>query len=95
MKYRIQGVHVKTDDMLEFTVDYKESSYLVIVGKHVNGWFIAIPNWKKSVEAGHPECEFYNFEKLTSIFDEVEASLIASAICFLWMKEVGHEDTTD
>lgn len=95
MKYRITGVYVKTDDMLEFAVDYMESSYLVIVGKHVNGWFIAIPNWKKSVEAGHPECEFYNFEKLVSIFDEDKASLIASAISFVWLMEVGHEDSTN
>lgn len=38
-------------DVHEFSMDYGECNYLVIYGRHINGGFIAIPNWNICVEA--------------------------------------------
>lgn len=59
----------QTDNVQEFSVDYDGFNYLVIYGHHINGWFIAIPNWKACTEAGEPADVFYNAEKLSRIFE--------------------------
>lgn len=64
-------------------------NYLVIVSKHVNGWYIAIPNMKVCVEAGYPTSVFYNFEKLSAVLNQSEASIISSAICDCWETHYG------
>ena len=48
----------------EISVNCGGNNYLIIYGKHINGWFIAIPNWNICTEAGHPSNVFYNTEKL-------------------------------
>lgn len=39
--------------------------FLIIYGKHINGWFIAIPNWGIFTEAVNPQDVFGNMEKLS------------------------------
>ncbi len=59
----------KTDSVQEFSVDYDGYNYLVIYGHHINGWFIAVPNWKVCVETTIPQDIFYNAEKLSGVFE--------------------------
>lgn len=59
--YKIRNTY-QTDSVQEFSVDYDGNNYLVIYGRHINGWFIAVPNWRVSSEAGEPEAVFYNTE---------------------------------
>lgn len=52
----------------EINVEFAGYSFLIIFGKHINGWFIAIPNWGISCEAAHPRDVFYNTERLNIAF---------------------------
>lgn len=54
----------------EISVDCNGFNFLVIYGKHINGWFIAIPNWNICTEASHPDNIHYNAEKLSSVLKE-------------------------
>ena len=51
MKYKIQTTY-KVSETHEFGVDCGGSNFLIIYGRHINGWFIAIPNWNVCVEEG-------------------------------------------
>lgn len=78
----------KTDNIKEFSVNHNGFNYLVIYGHHINGWFIAIPNWRISAEAGHPDSVLYNTEKLSKSFFLLNAPLaprvIAEAVKEHW-----------
>ena len=50
--------------LFEISVDVRGDNYLVIYGKHVNGYFCCIPNWRISCEMAEPSDTFYNTEKL-------------------------------
>lgn len=50
--------------LFEISVDVRGCNYLVIYGKHVNGYFCCIPNWKAGCEMAEPSDTFYNAEKL-------------------------------
>ena len=50
--------------IFEANIDACGSCYLVIYGRHVNGYFCAIPNWHISCEMAEPSDTFYNFERL-------------------------------
>ncbi|MCM1536086.1 MAG: hypothetical protein NC126_09235 [Clostridium sp.] len=62
-KYQIQKTYEVTQTQ-EVSIDYDGNNFLVIYGHHINGWFIAIPNWYVCVEASDPTDDFYNAEKL-------------------------------
>ncbi len=80
MKYKIRNTY-EVSHTQEFSVDYNGLNYLVIYGKHINGGFIAIPNWGVSSESGNPTDIFYNTEKLSTKFDDYEIpKVIAEAI---------------
>jgi len=53
----------------EFSVDLNECNFLIIYGHHINGWFIAIPNWNVCTEAGAPASISYNSAKLAEALD--------------------------
>ncbi len=77
-EYKVSGTH-------EISIDHNGCNYLVIYGRHVNGGFIAVPNWGISSEAGSPENIFYNTEKLSGKFDDPKAAkAIAEAVCEHW-----------
>lgn len=84
MDYKIRKEY-EVSQTREISVDCGGSNYLVIYGHHVNGGFIAIPNWNISVEAGDPVDVFYNTEKLVEKFSDPEAAeAIAEAVCEHW-----------
>lgn len=50
--------------LFEASIDVAGYNYLVIYGKHINGYFCAIPNWKIACEMSTPDDTLYNFEHL-------------------------------
>lgn len=73
----------------EFPLDYEGFSYLVIFGKHINGWFICLPRNNVSCEAADPLDIPYNQSKLieNGKLDEDFALLVANMIKELWYRE--------
>lgn len=67
MGYQIKHTY-EVSNTQEISVDWNGCNFLIIYGKHINGWFIAIPNWGICVEAGSPESENYNEERLSGSF---------------------------
>ena len=65
----------------EHDIAWNGHSFLVIYGKHINGHYIAIPNWGVCCEAGYPQDSFYNTERLSRLdLPEGAAGAIASYI---------------
>lgn len=50
--------------LFEASIDVGGSSYLTIFGKHINGYFCAIPNVGICCEMAEARDTFYNFERL-------------------------------
>lgn len=89
--YQITCTYTFTlQDTNEFSVDWNGYSFLIIYGHHVNGWFIAIPNWQASTEAAFPTDVFYNTERLRKILPDLGpdcAAALASAVKDHWQAE--------
>lgn len=66
----------------EHCVEINENSYLIIFGHHINGGFIAIPNWNICCEASaHNDSSYYNRIKLINAgMDEIIARGISKYI---------------
>ncbi len=62
-RFKIRAAYV-AEVVFEISVDTCGSNFLIIYGKHVNGYFCAIPNWKISCEMAEPSDTFFNTEKL-------------------------------
>lgn len=79
----------------ERTLEINGSSYLVIYGEHINGGFIAIPNWNISCEAADRNStlptDVYNSEKLVSAGLDVN---IANTIAFYIQEYITGENNT-
>lgn len=79
-KYVIQAIY-NVRNTHEFAVDINDFSFLVVYGHHINGWFIAIPNWNFCTEAAEPTDTFYNTEKLSmSKIDGIQYAAHALAL---------------
>lgn len=50
--------------LFEISVNTCGNNYLVIYGKHVNGYFCCIPNWNVGCEMAEPSDVFYNRSRL-------------------------------
>ncbi len=77
-QFEITKVYDYTDKakiIFERDIQFNGCSYLVIYGRHVNGGFIAIPNWNICTEAGDSDGILYNAEKLTLAGMEPSAAL--------------------
>jgi hypothetical protein len=75
-------------EITEFSVEWNGWSFLVISGRHINGWFIAVPNLGVCVEASSPDDIYYNTEKLAKVIDrENVPSIIANAVNEYWSTE--------
>lgn len=63
--------------LFEASIDCNGHNYLVIYGKHINGYFCGIPNWGKCCEMAEPSDILYNSEKLrdTGIVKDIAQSL--------------------
>lgn len=69
----------------ELCISWNGYRYLVVIGRHVNGWYIAIPNWSICIESSHPTDSYYNSDKIGSALDSPTAGLaIADAISTYW-----------
>ncbi|MEA5085074.1 MAG: DUF6618 family protein [Lachnospiraceae bacterium] len=65
----------------EISVNYKGSSYLVIYGEHVNGWFFCIPNFQVGGELSDTTDVFWNSPRIGKALDDMEAGIaIANGI---------------
>lgn len=84
MDYKIRNTYEVTQTH-EFSVDWNGFNFLIIYGRHVNGWFIAIPNWNKCTKAGEPSDVAYNAEKLARTYMQEGAPMyLAQAISEHW-----------
>ena len=67
--------------LFEAIINANGYNYLVIYGKHINGYFCAIPNWKVGCEMAEPSDTYYNSEKLISAgIEKTSAKEIATQI---------------
>ena len=66
----------------EHNVEIDENSYLIIFGHHINGGFIAIPDWNICCEASaNSDSSYYNRMKLIDAgMDEITAKEISEYI---------------
>lgn len=72
----------QAEAVCEFSLDIEGLSYLVIYGKHINGYYICVPNWGWGCEASGPDSVGYNEEKLRETRCPEKIALeIAKAIC--------------
>ena len=82
--YKIEKTYAITQ-AYELSVNWNGFNFLIIYGKHKNGWFIAIPNWNICTEAGEPEDDCYNTTKLAkNNIHEVAPYFLAQAIKKHW-----------
>lgn len=80
-------VKYKVKALFEVSFDTCGSNYLIVYGKHVNGYYCCIPNWNVGCEMAEPSDTFYNSEQLVGAgIDERAAKEIA-----LMIKQVGGE----
>lgn len=86
MKAEVKKTY-RADIKEELSIDYNGFNYLVIIGEHINGWFIAIPNWNVCTEAGCPIDSFYNREKLSNALNDVNAGVALADCITEWWRE--------
>lgn len=55
MNYKILQHYIITDNTLELKLQIEDKKILVIYGRHINGYYIALPNIFISCEALGPE----------------------------------------
>lgn len=56
----------------EISIEVGGMSYLIIYGRHVNGWYLCMPGWNVSCELGNPaDCLAWNLDSLTGAFHKV------------------------
>ena len=83
-EYKIKEKH-SVDLVREISVDWNGWNFLIIYGKHINGWVIAVPNWSVCIEAGDPTNIDYNARKLYDQMKSYSKSrVIARAVCEHW-----------
>ena len=54
----------KAEVIFEASTSLLGSHFLIIFGKHSNGYFCCIPNWGVGCEMAEPDDVFYNTERL-------------------------------
>lgn len=81
----------KASVLFEASIDTCGSNYLVIYGKHANGYFCAIPNWAVCCEMAEPSDFLYNREKLSVVIGMNAAGAIAHAIKVIAIGDKGNE----
>ncbi len=84
MKAEIRKTH-EVSNTHEISIDWNGYNFLIIYGRHINGWFIAIPNWEVCIESSDPADAFYNSEKLAKALNKANAGVeLANAIKEHW-----------
>lgn len=83
MKFKIE-TEFKASVLFEVNVAIGGWTYLVIYGKHINGYFCSIPNWKWGCEMAGPDEVAYNSDKLIDCGASKEVAIeIARAIEYM------------
>lgn len=68
----------------EYSVAIGGWTYLVIYGRHINGYFCCIPNWKIGCEMSDPNEVAYNCDKLIDCgMKQDVAKELAESILFM------------
>lgn len=89
MKAEVKRTYI-ADVKEELSIDYNGFNYLVIIGKHINGWFIAIPNRNVCTEAGNPIDSYCNREKLANALNDANTGIaLADCIAEWWRNKYG------
>ena len=67
---------------IEAEIEARGWNFHIIVGKHINGNFICIPNWYVGSELAKLDDHFWNCERLThyTSLGKLRSSIIASAL---------------
>lgn len=82
--YKIKNAYEITKNY-EFFIDWNGFNFLIIYGKHKNGWFIAIPNWNVCTEEGEPSDVAYNDTKIAQThIQKIAPMYLAQAITEHW-----------
>ena len=83
-EYKIEKVKdytEKTHVIFEHDVQFNGCSYVVIFGRHINGGFVAVPNWNVCAEVSADGSILYNAERLEECgLDQAAALTIARHI---------------
>lgn len=80
MEYKIVCEY-KARVEFEISVDIGGYNYIVIYGKHINGYYCSVPGWKWGCEMAEPNDVVYNAEKLQECGADPEvAKAIAESI---------------
>ena len=65
----------------EANLSLNGSSYHLICGKQINGWFLCIPDHQVGAELAHPSDSFWNRESLEHVgMTKQEAAIISKAL---------------
>lgn len=72
----------EVSNVREISISYNGNQYLLIYGKHINGGFFSIPNWRAGGElSDYNDDIFWNTESLIrSLKDKKAARAIAEVI---------------
>ncbi len=80
MTYKVEQVF-EAETLFEASIQVGGKSYLVIYGRHINGYYIALPQERIAAELTEPENTAYNAGKLTEAgLDKQVARAIASLL---------------
>ena len=98
MKMKIkkkQDFTENTKIYFEHNIEINDNSYLIIFVHHINGGFVAIPNWNICCEvSAHSDSSYYNRMKLMDAgMNEITARGISEYIN-LWI-EVNSQNDSD
>lgn len=71
-----------SETMFEISVEYRGGSYLIIFGRHINGYFCCMPMLGLACEMSYPSDVYYNADRLEKQcdLDEDTAYALAEAI---------------
>ncbi len=78
--YKIEK-ECKASVIFEISISYNGYSYLIIYGKHINGYYCCLPRWGWCCKMAEPTNICYNTKSLTKTgIDKDVAEVIANAI---------------
>mgnify|MGYP006873017733 CR=1 FL=1 len=73
---------ISSDFPIEANIQANGWDFHIIVGKHINGNYICIPNWNVGSELAALEDYLWNYERLSNYtnLDDTNSNIISSAL---------------
>ena len=65
MKNKIENIF-NASVIFEASIAVRDYSYLIIYGKHINGYYCCVPGWNWGCEMADPDSVAYNIDKLVA-----------------------------